>query len=110
MAMPITNSMILTGVVFGTRARSAQRSIQRHVRTSSAVPKTAGMTVEKEMLERTKYSKSEKCSPPRYCQLPRRLFIHSKSHQAGAERKKSPMKFLRDRIQSELPVRCSPSV
>jgi hypothetical protein len=87
-------------------------SIQPKVRTSSAVSKTAGMTVENESELRKKYSRPVKLSPPKYSQFFVRQLITSNSHQAGAEHRKRRTKSFLERVTIEvlLRVRTSPSM
>src|SRR5688500_14037750 len=91
------------------RRPDAKRVVHLNVETSSAVSKTAGITVEKETEQRRKYSRSVKCSPPRYSQLCVRLLMISKSHQAGAERTNSRMKSRGDRASKDVPLRARTS-
>src|SRR5204863_10076934 len=86
----------------GVRFRpAAKRFVQRNVRTSSAVSNTAGITVENKTVDNRKCSRPLKASLPRYSQLPVRLLIHSKSHQAGADVKNNQTKSRRDRLSMD---------
>ena len=105
MAQPVRNSPEQTRGVAGTRGPQAKRAIQPKDPMSSAVPKTAGTTVEKLSDASTKYSRSLKSSRPRYRQFPVRQLMASKSHQTGTEITKSMAKSRGDRVSGELPVR-----
>src|SRR5689334_11146476 len=86
------------------RGPAAKRCSQGQLPTSSAVSKTAGITVEKQSELRIRYSKSPKCLSPRYCQLPVRLLTTSKSHHAGADKTKRQANSRGERVSRELPV------
>src|SRR5262245_13684388 len=105
MATPARKSPVASFRVGARRTPAANRSIQRKVRASSAVSKTAGITVENEIVHSAKYSKPVNSSLPRYSQLRDRLLITSKSHQAGAELKNSQTKSRRDRLNMDVPLR-----
>src|SRR5579872_4063372 len=76
-------------------------------RISSAVSKTAGITVEKQTDDPMKYGMSEMLSTPRYSQLRVRKFINSNIHQAGIETRNSRKNCGPQRVASESPRRHS---
>src|SRR6266436_6762659 len=91
--------------VAGMRGPDAKRFTQPKLRIKSAVSKTAGITVENEIVaSRLKWSGVNN-SRPRYSQFAVRKLISSNNHHTGAESTKSSTKFFRDRVQSELPAR-----
>ncbi len=109
MAEPVSKNPQQVRGVAEMRGPRPNRSIQRDVPINSAVPKTAGMTVEKLTDASTKYSRSLNNSPPRYCQFAVRQLMISNTHQAGAEMTNNIAKSRGDRVSSELPVRRSTS-
>lgn len=79
--------------------------IGRKVATSSAVPKTAGITVEKLSEDSRKKQIGPVCSSPRYIQLAVRQLINSKIHQAIAEMRYIPTYPPGFRDKSDDPLR-----
>ena len=76
---------------------------QLNVLTSSAVAKTAGITVEKSSVAKRKYSKSLNWSLARYIQFCVRAFNNSNNHQTGADMTNNPIYLLMLRRISEVP-------
>src|SRR5690349_12971871 len=103
MVPPASNAAAIRRVG-SSRGPWANRSGQRKVRANSALSKTAGITVENEMLERRTYSSPVNTSPPKYCQLRVRQLMTSKSHQAGAEATKVRTKAGGERVRIEVPL------
>src|SRR5213594_3080230 len=109
MTVPDRKNMTGAWLLRPIRAPDANRSVQENVLTSSAVSKTAGITVENETEERMKYSSPVKFSPPRYFQFCVRSLMISNSHHAGADRTNSKMKSRRDRASNDVPLRARTS-
>src|SRR5262245_34428148 len=91
--------------VAGTRGPEANGFAQLKPRINSAVSNTAGITVENEIVESTSNRSGPNNARPKYSQFPVRRLISSNNHHTGAEITNSSTKSLRDRVQSELPVR-----
>src|SRR5829696_9688748 len=72
---------------------------------NSALPNTAGITVEKLNVVQNANSSREKSSVPIYVQFWVRMLSNSKIHQTGAEIRNNP-KYLRGlRLNNDVPVR-----
>src|ERR1700747_347555 len=104
-ASPMTKKATNTAVVAGIRGQEANHCTQGKLPISSAVSNTAGITVENEIVESRLNWSVLNNSRPRYSQLAVRRLMTSNSHHTGAETKNSSTKFLRDRAQSDVPVR-----
>src|SRR4051812_49231930 len=109
MPSPTTNRTTKIPGVAGTRRRELNFCVQRKVWISSAVSKTAGMTVEKGTVEIRLNSSGLNSSRPRYCQFPVRQLISSNNHQTGADKQKSSANLFRERDQRDVPVRVQTS-
>src|SRR5579884_184459 len=104
-ARPINSRNKKAARLAGRRGPEAKRSIHAKVPISSAVSKTAGMTVENEIVASESNSSGANSSRPRYSQLPVRRLISSKSHHTTAETANNDTKCFLERNHNELPVR-----
>src|SRR5215472_13046849 len=104
-ASPMTKRARKTARVTGMHSHEAKHFMQGKLPISSAVSNTAGSTVENEIVESRLNCRGLNNSRPRYSQFVVRRLISSNSHHTGGEIKNSSTKFLRDRAQSEVPVR-----
>ena len=104
-ARPINSRNKNAARLTGMRGPEAKRSIHAKVLITAAVSKTAGMTVENEIVASKSNSSGANRSRPRYSQLLVRRLISSKSHHTIAETANNDTKCFLERNQSELPVR-----
>src|SRR5204863_7356851 len=99
---PPANRLTNVAGVACTRGAEANRRIQLKLCSSSAVSKTAGITVENERVDSRLNSSGLNNSPPRYSQFAVRRLKSSNSHHTGADITKRYKKFLDNRDQNEV--------